>query len=31
METSMTKVDFSKKILGTSGAMMLSAFLPKCT
>jgi hypothetical protein len=31
METSMTVADFSEKDLGTSGAIMLSAFLPKCT
>jgi hypothetical protein len=31
METSMTVADFSGKYLGTSGAIMLSAFLPKCT
>jgi hypothetical protein len=31
METSMTKADFSGKGLGISGAIMLSAFLPKCT
>jgi hypothetical protein len=31
METSMTEADFSRKGLGISGAIMLSAFLPKCT
>jgi hypothetical protein len=31
METSMVKAGFSKKGLGVSGAIMLSAFLPKCT
>jgi hypothetical protein len=31
MKTSMTEADFSGKDLGTSGALMLSAFLPKCT
>jgi hypothetical protein len=31
MEASMTEVDFSEKGLGVSGAIMLSAFLPKCT
>jgi hypothetical protein len=31
METSMTEADFSGKGLGPSGAIMLSAFLPKCT
>jgi hypothetical protein len=30
METSMTEADFSGKGLGISGAIMLSAFLPKC-
>ena len=30
IETSMTEADFSKKMLGTSGAIMLAAFLPKC-
>ena len=30
IETSMTKVDFSNKNLGTSGAIMLASFLPKC-
>ena len=29
-ETSMTEADFSKKMLGASGAIMLAAFLPKC-
>jgi hypothetical protein len=31
METSMTEADFSGKGLGVSGAIMLWAFLPKCT
>jgi hypothetical protein len=31
METTMTVVDFSGTRLGGSGAIMLSAFLPKCT
>jgi hypothetical protein len=31
METTMTVADFSGKGLGISGAIMLSAFLPKCT
>jgi hypothetical protein len=31
METTMTVADFSEKGLGVSGAIMLSAFLPKCT
>jgi hypothetical protein len=31
METTMTVADFSEKNLGVSGAIMLSAFLPKCT
>ena len=31
METTMTVADFSGKYLGVSGAIMLSAFLPKCT
>jgi hypothetical protein len=31
METTMTVADFSGKGLGVSGAIMLSAFLPKCT
>jgi hypothetical protein len=31
METTMTAADFSEKFLGVSGAIMLSAFLPKCT
>jgi hypothetical protein len=30
METSMTEADFSGEHLGVSGAIMLSAFLPKC-
>jgi hypothetical protein len=30
METTMTVADFSGKGLGASGAIMLSAFLPKC-
>jgi hypothetical protein len=31
IETTMTVADFSAKGLGVSGAVMLSAFLPKCT
>jgi hypothetical protein len=31
METSMTEADLSGKGLSSSGAFMLSAFLPKCT
>jgi hypothetical protein len=31
METSMVEADFGGKLLGVSGAIMLSAFLPKCT
>jgi hypothetical protein len=31
MEISMTKADFSAKGLGKSGAIMVAAFLPKCT
>jgi hypothetical protein len=31
METTMTAADFSGRGLGTSGAIMLSAYLPKCT
>jgi hypothetical protein len=31
METTMAVADFSGKDLGVSGAIMLSAFLPKCT
>jgi hypothetical protein len=31
METTMAVVDFSGKGLGVSGAIMLSALLPKCT
>jgi hypothetical protein len=31
METTMAVADFSGKGLGVSGAIMLSAFLPKCT
>jgi hypothetical protein len=31
MELSMLEADFSGKGLGTSGVIMLSAFLPKCT
>jgi hypothetical protein len=31
METTMAVADFSGKGLGASGAIMLSAFLPKCT
>ena len=30
IETSMTEADFSDKVLGVSGAIMLAAFLPKC-
>ena len=30
IEASMTKADFSDKGLGVSGAIMLTAFLPKC-
>jgi hypothetical protein len=30
MKTSMTEADFNRKGLGASGAIMLSAFLPKC-
>ena len=30
IEASMTEADFSGKHLGTSGAIMLAAFLPKC-
>jgi hypothetical protein len=30
MKTSMTEADFSGKALGAPGAIMLSAFLPKC-
>jgi hypothetical protein len=30
METTMTVADFRGKGLGVSGAIMLSAFLPKC-
>jgi hypothetical protein len=30
METTMTVADFSRKGLGVSGTIMLSAFLPKC-
>jgi hypothetical protein len=30
METTMTGADFSGKKLGTSGSMMVAAFLPKC-
>jgi hypothetical protein len=30
METTITVADFSGKHLGVSGAIMLSAFLPKC-
>ena len=30
METSMIEADFSNKVLGISGAIMLAAFLPKC-
>ena len=31
METSMVEDDFSRKGLGVSGAIMVAAFLPKCT
>jgi hypothetical protein len=31
METSMVEADFTGKVLGTSGAIMVAAFLPKCT
>jgi hypothetical protein len=31
METTMTVANFGEKCLGVSGAIMLSAFLPKCT
>jgi hypothetical protein len=31
METSMVEADFSKKGLGVSGAIIVGAFLPKCT
>jgi hypothetical protein len=31
MKISMTEADFSVKGLGTSGAIMVAAFLPKCT
>jgi hypothetical protein len=31
MEASMTEADFSGKSLGSPGAVMLTAFLPKCT
>jgi hypothetical protein len=31
LETSMVEADFSKKGLGVSGAIMVGAFLPKCT
>jgi hypothetical protein len=31
MKTSMTEADFSGKVLRGPGAIMLSAFLPKCT
>ena len=30
IEASMTEADFSGKHLGTSGAIMLAAFLPNC-
>eukprot|EP00935_MAST-01C_sp_MAST-1C-sp1_P001490 g1490.t1 len=30
IETSMTNADFSGKVLGASGAILLAAFLPKC-
>jgi hypothetical protein len=31
METSMAEADFGGKALGVSGAIMVAAFLPKCT
>jgi hypothetical protein len=31
MKTTMTVADFSSKGLGVSGAIMVAAFLPKCT
>jgi hypothetical protein len=31
METSMVEADFGGKGLGLSGAIMVAAFLPKCT
>ena len=31
METSMVEADFGGKYLGASGAIMVTAFLPKCT
>jgi hypothetical protein len=31
METSMVEANFGGKGLGTSGAIMVAAFLPKCT
>jgi hypothetical protein len=31
METSMVGADFAGKRLGESGAIMVAAFLPKCT
>ena len=31
METSMVEADFSGKVFGASGAIMVAAFLPKCT
>jgi hypothetical protein len=31
METSMVEADFAGKYLGASGAIMVAAFLPKCT
>jgi hypothetical protein len=31
METTMTVADLSREFLCASGAIMLSAFLPKCT
>jgi hypothetical protein len=31
METSMVEADFGRKALGVSGAIMVAAFLPKCT
>ena len=30
IETSMTEADFNSKFIGTSGAIMLASFLPKC-
>jgi hypothetical protein len=31
IETSMVEADFGGKGLGISGALMIAAFLPKCT